>query len=77
MEAVGRTAGTALGGEGRQDSHPDRHHDEEEGEGGDGYAGGDGDQGNIPYRQRLDYHHHNIQRPVTLVCTLSQKHDIG
>ena len=57
MEAVGRTAGTALGGEGRQDSHPDRHHDEEEGEGGDGYAGGDGDQGNIPYRQRLDYHH--------------------
>ena len=60
MEAVGRTAGTALGGEGRQDSHPDRHHDEEEGEGGDGddYAGGDGDQGNTPYRQRLDYHHH-------------------
>ena len=57
MEAVGRTAGTALGGEGRQDSHPDRHHDEEEGGDGDGDAGGDGDQGNIPYSSE-DFHHH-------------------
>ena len=55
MEAVGRTAGTALGGEGRQDSHPDRHHDEEEGEGGDGdgYAGGDGHQGSIPLQAEV------------------------